>query len=255
MRIAALITARLGSTRLTRKHLLPVAGKPILQYLVDAICREFQQEIGTGDFLVVIATSVQPENRDLLKVMRDCEVFFGSDSNIPLRHIQAARHFGASAVISIDGDDILCSPRAMRAVYKALEEGAAYSGTTGLPLGMNAMGYTTAALDKSLAGLGDETILETGWGRVFEDIPKQMETFESLAHDKLRFTLDYSEDYDFFRILLEIPEVATGRADDSRVVQIVLDEGLDRITQPIVETYWQNFHANMAKEEKGESNP
>jgi spore coat polysaccharide biosynthesis protein SpsF (cytidylyltransferase family) len=249
MKIAALITARLGSTRLSRKHLLPVAGKPILQYLVDAIRREFQSEIINGDFLVVLATSEKPENKDFLAALDNCDVYFGSDGNIPLRQFQAAKHFGASAVISVDGDDILCSTRAMRAVYTALAEGSAYAGTTGLPLGMNAMGYSATTLAQSLASLGEDVLLETGWGRVFDDIPKHTVTIDCPAPDNLRFTLDYNEDYVFFRTLLEMPEVASGEATDTRIVQIVQDRELDRITQPVVDTYWRNFRDNLAKEE------
>jgi len=248
MKVVALITARLGSTRLKRKHLLPVSGRPVLQYLIDAIHREFQAELAAGTFATAIATSEQPENREFGQVLSGCDVFYGSDGNIPLRHHQAALHFGADAILSVDGDDILCSPRAMRAVHGALEAGAAYVGTTGLPLGMNATGYTTELLGRVVAGIDAQSLLETGWGRAFDAFGKLQVDLSCPAPDRLRFTLDYDEDYAFFTALLEKPEIASGRADDRRIVEIVLAEGLDRLTQPVVDRYWENFRTGMEKE-------
>jgi len=51
-----------------------------------------------------------------------------------------------------------------------LTEGASVAKTTGLPLGMNSWGYSTAALAQALPG-ANQALLETGWGRVFEGIP------------------------------------------------------------------------------------
>jgi spore coat polysaccharide biosynthesis protein SpsF len=250
MRAAILITARLGSTRLARKHLLPVGGKPILQYLIDAINREFSDEIARDEVIVAIATSERPENGEFSKAISGCAVFAGSDENIPLRHSQAADSFNADTIISVDGDDILCSPRAMRAVYSALCAGANLVKTTGLPLGMNATGYSSSVLRLAIDRFGRNNTLETGWGRVFAGIDPVEIKLRCEAPDNLRFTLDYEEDYRFFSALLEEPAVVDGSADDVAIVRNVLARGLDKITQPLVDEYWKNFYANIDREKE-----
>src|SRR6267142_5749562 len=109
MKVAILITVRLGSSRLKRKHLLELNGSPVLQYLIRRIRLEFKSELCDREVVLVIATSDDPENRELeLFADDDLSVFYGSSNNIPLRHLQAARHYSAEAIVSVDGDDILC---------------------------------------------------------------------------------------------------------------------------------------------------
>lgn len=249
MRVAILITARLGSTRLARKHLLPVSGKPILQFLVDAVDREFAAEIARGEIVPAIATSERPENREFSRAIQGCAVFAGSDENIPLRHLQALEHFDADAVLSIDGDDILCSPRAMRAVHGALARGVSLAKTEGLPLGMNAMGYSGTLLRRALERFGDGK-LETGWGRIFEGVEAEIMAIPCPTPDNLRFTLDYEEDYRFLTALLGEPAIGSGAASDDDIVRTVLSRGLDKITQPLVDEYWKNFYANIDNEKE-----
>ena len=250
MRIAVLITARLGSTRLPKKHLLPANGRPILQYLVDSITREFKPEITAGVVVLAIATSERPENRAFESTINGCEVFAGSDGNIPFRHLQAAEHFDADAILSVDGDDILCSPRAMRIVFDALQTGASLAKTEGLPLGMNASGYSTSALRNALANFEYDSIFETGWGRVFEGVPVKSVKLDFAAADNLRFTLDYEEDYLFFTALLGEEAVATRSASDAEIIALVLSRHLDAITKPVVDEYWKNFYGNIEIEKR-----
>jgi spore coat polysaccharide biosynthesis protein SpsF len=248
VRVAVLITARLGSTRLPKKHLLPVSQKPILQFLVDAIRHEFSREILEKRALVSIATSDRPENGEFRERIKGCEVFAGSDDNIPLRHLQAADAYGAEAILSVDGDDIVCSPKAMRAVYSELCGGALFVKTEGLPLGMNASGYSTSLLRKALANFGSEGALETGWGRVFSGIAPKIISIPCVAPEGLRFTLDYQEDYRFFKELFADPLVSSGAADENAIIDIVVSRGLDKITRPIADEYWKNFYSSMENE-------
>lgn len=249
MKIAALLTARLSSTRLPRKHVLPVQGRPILQFLVDAIARTFQAEVAQGSVAIAIATSEQELNRAFSTAIRGCEVFFGSDANIPLRHLQATRHLGADAVLAVDGDDVLCAPRAMRAVFEALVRGAPLARTVGLPLGMNASGYTRATLEAACARFGPLEQLETGWGRAFDGIAAETIALGGHPRDDLRFTLDYEEDLRFFTELLADPDIAEGRVEGEEIVRRVDARGLAAITKPVVEVYWRNYQAALRQEQ------
>lgn len=249
MRTGILVTARLGSTRLGRKHLLPAAGRPLISYLLERIRAEFNKEIADGTACVVIATADEPENRDFENPGNgEARVFYGSSNNIPLRHLQAAKHLGLDFIVAVDGDDILCSAKGMRTVYGELINGAEYVKTCGLPFGMNSMGYSTVFLQKSLSGYETDT-LETGWGRIFDETRlKEIEAGFPFKDNSLRFTLDYKEDYEFFKAVIEDLGEEIGTATDAAIVRRALDARLFVINERVSKEYWENFNRHMEKE-------
>ena len=247
MKQAILITARCGSTRLAGKHLRDSCGAPILAVLIGRIRHELADEIARGAVAAVIATADEAENRAFERV-GGASVFYGAVDNIPLRHLQAAEALDADGVISVDGDDILCSPRAMRAVYNALQRGARYVTTSGLPFGMNASGYATTFLRESMNGHRAQ-VLETGWGHVFDSAAQTTLRFDDIAADeRLRFTLDYAQDFAFFDRL--IGELGGGieSASDRAIVDLVLARSLWEINRGVAEEYWNYFRARQQDE-------
>jgi spore coat polysaccharide biosynthesis protein SpsF len=249
MKIGIFVTARLGSSRLRRKHLLQVEGKPLMAYLLVRITSEFTHEIEVGTVITVIASSDEPENRDFeCFTAPGVQVFFGATDNIPLRHHQAAKALGLNAIIAVDGDDILCSVRAMRAVYQALSTGSQYVKTAGLPFGMNSFGYSTCFLAASLAGYREE-VLETGWGKIFSKTAvTEIQMSGPSPDDKLRFTLDYNEDYLFFSAVIEAIGPGIETADEEEIVKVVEHKGLYHINESIAQEYWANFYRCMERE-------
>lgn len=250
MKTGIFLTARLGSTRLPRKHLLEAGGKAMLAVLAGRIRRGFEKAIGRNDAVLAVVTSDEPANRDFERLSGEpMPVFYGSKQNIPLRHLQAARHFGVDAIVAIDGDDILCSVDAMRVVADALSGGADYARTTGLPLGMNAFGYRTDFLARSIAGKEQKT-LETGWTYIFDAARLQSHALELglKVPDSLRFTLDYGEDYEFFCRIVEHFGGGMVATSDREIVSYVLAQDLQKITDPIAQKYWENFQSVQAEE-------
>jgi spore coat polysaccharide biosynthesis protein SpsF (cytidylyltransferase family) len=249
MEIGVFITARLGSSRLPRKHLLSVAGKPLMVYLLERIATEFAAEIKDNQVSVVIVTSDEPENRDFKLIVDDyTQVFYGSIDNIPLRHHQAASALSVDAIIAVDGDDILCSTQAMRSVYQALRGGCPYVRSKGLPFGMNVSGYTTSFLETSLEG-HRKGVLETGWTQIFADASVTELDLSSFKTDnRLRFTLDYPEDYQFFTALIEALGEKLVTANHDEIVEVVEQKLIYRLNQNIAQEYWANFHQCMERE-------
>lgn len=243
------ITARLGSTRLKRKHLLEVNGRPILYYLLKRIMLEFRQDLKDQSVKLVIVSSDEEENRRFESFREEgADIFYGSRDNIPLRHLQAAKALGVEKIVSIDGDDILCSVHGMRKVYDALNQGNNYVKTSDLPLGMNSLGYSKKFLEEALRNYSDKT-LETGWGRIFDE--SQMTAIAipfKNANPLLRFTLDYEEDFRFFKEILIAFGDRIFTATDEEIVDLVENKELYRITASISQQYWENFNKNIAKE-------
>lgn len=243
MKTGILITARLGSTRLKKKHLLPVNDKPIMYYLIERIRREFEKELTNNKVQIIIATADEPENRNFEKFLQfGIYVFYGSRNNIPLRHYETAMSNGIDAIVSVDGDDILCSPKGMRKIYEALISGTQYAKTCNLPFGMNSSGYTTSFLASAIEHNINE-ILETGWGRVFDNTQlMEINIPFSQQHEELRFTLDYNEDYQFFKLLIEKCGDKIFQMEDEELVRTALIGELFRINEPINKQYWSNFY-------------
>lgn len=251
MRTGFFVTARLGSTRLARKHLLEVQGRPLLSFLIERIKKEFEAELEEGSSVIVICTSDCPENRAFERLAdQNVTVFYGSNDNIPLRHLQAAEELDVTHIISIDGDDILCSAQGMRQVYGALLEGHEYVCITNLPLGMNSSGYSKIFLEGSVENFKDKK-LETGWTWLFDPRKKHIIPIDfPYQHDLLRFTLDYKEDYEFFKRIIEEIGDNIFTISDQELVKYVLKQKLYSITEPIGKIYWHNFHQLQQKEKQ-----
>lgn len=249
MKTGILITARLGSTRLKKKHLLDVNKKPILFYLLKRILTEFYQEINHGKTKLIIASSDEPENREFeLFSNYGADVFYGSIYNIPLRHLQAAQAHALNKIIAIDGDDILCSVSGMRCVYNKLNEDMQYIKTSNLPFGMNSFGYSTDFLESCVVNY-KKYVLETGWGRIF-DTTRLMDICLpfTIQDHLLRFTLDYKEDYQFFKSIIQALGENVFVATDEEIVDLVIANKFFEINKSVSKNYWDNFNKNMDEE-------
>lgn len=253
--IGIVISARLGSARSPGKHLVKAGGHPMIHWLCRRMLTEFDDEVARGEVSVVIATSEKPGNEPLKDAVADLpvKVFFGPDANIPLRQLQSARAFGMEAIISVDGDDILCSTAAVRDVYLGLKEEGPFDlvRTEGLPLGMNCQGYPTAYLATCLEQAHGSRF-ETGWGRLFH--AARVRTINRGDHDimgDLRFTLDYPEDAAFFTAVIEGLGERVLTIPDSQLIAYVEEKGLQRINAHLKERYWSNYHSESAREKNG----
>lgn len=249
MHIGILITARMGSTRLSDKHFRDLGGSPALNWLLSRIREEFAHELQHKTSSLWIATGNPSRNNafiDLASTSR-AEVFFGSDDNIPLRHLEAAREHQFDAILSIDGDDIFCAPEALRAVHDSLIKGAPLCKTSGLPLGMNAWGYSSDTLAQAIKTASAHT-LETGWGRIF-DLVECIDHALICEHaNKVRATLDYPEDLQFFdECVKQIPgwqELST-----NEFVEAIVSKGLQQINESVTQKYWENFNMSISSEQ------
>ncbi len=248
MKTGILIVARLGSTRLRQKHMLKVREKPILSYLIERIRREFEEEIAQTEIEVILTTSNEPDNRAFEELaIGNLRVFYGSIHNIPLRLFQTAESYNLSHVIAVEGDDILCSVAGMRSIYDSFLSGDEYVKTGGLPFGMNAMGYSRSFLESSINTHRSDT-LETGWGRIFNT--RMLKTIEMgfIEDERLRFTLDYEEDYQFFCAVIDLLGDAAYTATDQEILDLVFNNDLWRLNENMSREWWQNFYRQRDQE-------
>jgi spore coat polysaccharide biosynthesis protein SpsF (cytidylyltransferase family) len=248
--VGIFITARLGSTRLYQKHLIEIEGKPMIKWLVDRFSIGFKNEIQDKKIKIFITTSKNQENYllDTIFENSNIEIFYGADSNIPLRHLECAKANSIDHILSVDGDDILCSIEASKIVLKKLLKTGNLVKTIGLPLGMNVMGYSTLFLEKSLLHNSIEK-LETGWGKIFEE--KDIITIEienNLNCENIRMTLDYNEDALFFNNVITGIGNEINTILDKALVQKIIKNNWSKANENLIDTYWQNFNKQKKAE-------
>ena len=113
---------------------------------------------------------------------------------------------------------------------------------------MNSFGYSLRFLAESMAGHSQGT-LETGWGRIFQGKEPATISYAHLPQDeRLRFTLDYADDLEFFRSVLDALGPQAPSATDADIIRLVLDQKLYLRNAALAEEYWANFRQQVEKE-------
>lgn len=134
-KVAVCLIARMESTRLPRKVLADVAGKPMLYRLMERMqtCENIDD--------IVLCTADTPANQELMTAAKDWGVpaIAGSELDVLGRVLEGAAKVGADHLIRVTGDNICTDPTYLDKLIEAhLEQGAAYSRVNNLPIGMTA---------------------------------------------------------------------------------------------------------------------
>ncbi len=100
-KVVLIIQARMSSTRLPGKSMMPLADKPLVYRMVERLqkCKKVDE--------IVIATSDQPEDKVLVDLANELGVssFQGNLLNVRDRYLKAAEKFKAEFIIRIPADN------------------------------------------------------------------------------------------------------------------------------------------------------
>jgi spore coat polysaccharide biosynthesis protein SpsF len=206
MKIGFLITARLKSSRLKRKIVLPLNGKTVLDHVIDR-CKQ-------TNFIkdVVLCTSINPQDAELFDYALNHQIKFyaGSEDDVLKRLLDAAKYFGFDAFMSITADNplhsIFISNKIVNWVKK---ENSDFIFTSGLPLGLTPYFMNTKALEVAVA-MKERSDTEI-WGP-FVNRPDffkigYLKIENELFEEDVRLTCDYLEDYNLFKAIFnKFPE-------------------------------------------------
>jgi spore coat polysaccharide biosynthesis protein SpsF (cytidylyltransferase family) len=140
------VSARMASSRSPGKALADLAGRPLLEVLLERM-RTVRGVAG-----VALATSVRDEN-DALAAVADrlaVPVFRGDEDDVLRRHLDCARWLGAEHVVRVTGDNPLTDVETAESlVGRHLAEGADYTYVPGDALLMGILSEVIAT--KALA--------------------------------------------------------------------------------------------------------
>lgn len=207
MKTAAIIEARMTSTRLPGKVLLPVLGRPLLGHLVERL-----QRAGTLD-QVIIATTTNATDDPVEALARElgCGWFRGSEEDVLDRVLRAAHAHEVGLIVEVTGDCPLMDPAIVDTLVKTFRDGGWDYVSNVIertyPRGMDAQVFPTAVLDE-VAGLTSDPVDHEHVSLYIYNHPERF-ALKNVAsglppeyHD-LRLTVDTKEDFELIRIIFE----------------------------------------------------
>lgn len=241
MTFATLIVARLGSSRLPRKHLAPVLGRPVIEHLIDRVKEARQVN------RIVLCTTNRAEDEELVALARrvGVDVFQGSDANVLQRMLDAARAFAIDCVVVVEADEVVCDWALIDAlVTRARETGADYLTVSGVPAGSYLHAIRTSALARVCERLDAETSTD-GWARYFTTPGGIAFTVDELRVDNpeldlpaARLTLDWPEDLQLIRAVFGRLEHLRRPPALKEILNLLRAEpSLLEINRHLIETY------------------
>jgi spore coat polysaccharide biosynthesis protein SpsF len=202
MKTAIFLSIRNKSKRLPGKHFLKIQGKTTADLLVERI------KLAKLPDKIVLCTSVNPDDNALeeLSKNQNIECFRGSEDDKLDRYLKAAQKFDIDFILVVDGDDIFCDPEHIDKIIERFQRTRAdYIIAKDLPLGATAFGVKTKAL-KKVCAMKKESDTEV-WGGYFTDTnlfkKEYIEPDALLKRPEIRMTLDYEEDFNFFKTIFD----------------------------------------------------
>jgi spore coat polysaccharide biosynthesis protein SpsF len=206
-RVIATIEARMASSRLPGKVMLPVGDAPMLQRLIERVRRAQRVDA------VVVATTVKPEDQVIVDLCDriGCPVHRGPVEDVAERLLGAAHGRRADVLAQLTGDNPLVDPAHIdETIRLLLAHGVDYAGnnfTGSFPIGFDVRALRVAALERSVALSADpadrvhgsyhihrspELFSRIGW-----------EAPADLRRPGLRLTVDEPADYELIRRIFE----------------------------------------------------
>lgn len=119
MTVISIIQARMGSTRLPGKVVMPIEGSPLIWHVHRRVA------VASHCDGVVIATGPRERNEELVALLNSygIPVFCGSENDVLDRYVAAARHFHATVVVRITGDCPMIDPDVVDQVISVFSGG------------------------------------------------------------------------------------------------------------------------------------
>lgn len=190
-----LLQARMGSTRLPGKALLPILGKPMLHYTVETL----KLSPVVDRVVLVIPTNSADDPLVEFSQEHSLDCFRGSEENVLDRLYQAALQYKDSYYFRATGDNPILDYRHPQRLLDHLKKTRCdYTGEKGMPLGSAVEAFTIGALGKCYKEATSESDLEhvtlyikqSGrFNAQYIDAPKEC------FFPQLRLTVDYPEDF------------------------------------------------------------
>jgi spore coat polysaccharide biosynthesis protein SpsF len=206
-KIVATIEARMSSTRLPGKVLMPLAGKPNLERLIERLRRSAYLDD------IVIATTTNPADDAIVSFAEGvgCKVWRGSEENVLERVLEAAQSVGADLIVEITGDCPLVDWRHVDRLIEIYTDGGydyvANNMERTFPRGMDVQVFSVQTLSE-VNTLTQDPVDQENVSIYIYNHPERYRLYNwaaegRMARKDLRVTLDTREDYQLLNTIFE----------------------------------------------------
>ena len=191
----AVVQARMNSSRLHGKVMLPLAGEPMIWHIIERIKRAKMID------RICVATTCDSSDDALAEYCRGCnvDVVRGSINDVLARYIQAAYVTKADLIVRCTGDNPLIHPACIDAEIEYLVNNPScdYVSMRGLPIGTMSEAFTVRTLERLNKLVMTEYDSEhvTSYIRVDSFQKKDFLTAPELSV-AIRLTVDTIDDYE-----------------------------------------------------------
>ncbi|HEY6626151.1 MAG TPA: glycosyltransferase family protein [Ignavibacteriaceae bacterium] len=254
-KIVTIIQARMGSTRLPGKVLLPLADKPLILRMYKRVA--FSKYAGE----IVIAITKDESDNQLFKLCKqnNINVFRGHSLDLLDRHYKAAKEYNAEVVIKIPSDCPLIDPEIIDKVilyYISNKENFDFVSNLhppSYPDGNDVEIMSIKTLENAWINAKKDFEREHTTPYVWENPDKfrignvtwESELDFSMTH---RFTIDYKEDYEFIkRVYDELYDHSNRFGLKDILVLLEKKPEIKKINQMYAGVNWYRNHLNELK--------
>ena len=202
------IPVRLNSTRLPKKHLQIIDGKPALLHLIQRLkkCSSIRK--------IIVCTTTSSTDDELIEFLEKEKILYfrGNEKDILTRFLDAANEFNTDIIIDVEGDKIYTDPFFVDEIAIKLQNSNIdfligndsenfFNPSNHFIHGFVPAGFKKSILEK-ICNLKLSTNTETGYREFF--LNSKISKFEFLVltdiyPKDLRLTLDYQVDLEFAR--------------------------------------------------------
>ena len=207
MRIVATIEARMTSSRLPGKVLMPAGGVPMLKHLVTRL------EAVASIEAIVLATTINKTDDPLVEFAKQENINYyrGSEDDVMLRVIEAAESVNADIVVEITGDCPIIDPQIVEQTIRMFKaHNADYVSNAHIrsyPDGMDTQVFTLETLKRS-AAITDDPLDHEHVTLHIRNHPEIFSHIHLVAPPELHWpdlglTLDEEDDYELLKKIIE----------------------------------------------------
>jgi len=206
VRVVGIIQARMGSSRLPNKVLLPLGSNVLLDYAYQRA-----KNVALIDE-VIIATSATSRDDVIEKwaIENNSYVFRGSENDLLLRFANCAKKYNADYIVRITGDCPFFSyEMANELIFKTIQQQSDYGyvNSDTIPIGLKISIIKSEVLYMLNEMLNHPTYREHITLYIDEHLKEfkttLLEPFEYMKKKDFRLTCDTNEDYLFFETVVK----------------------------------------------------
>ena len=163
-KVVLIIQARMSSTRLPGKSMMPLADKPLVYRMVERLknCKKIDE--------IVLATSDQPEDQVLVELAKELQVsyFQGNLLDVRDRYLKTAEKFQADFILRIPADNPMPDSNEIDKLVEfhlehnpsGFSSNLAQVNNSGYLDGIGAEIFSTKLLQESVARSSSDTVKE-----------------------------------------------------------------------------------------------